>query len=79
MNDNPTSPSPSKVYPLKMDCNVYLALQTLCKAKGITVKEGLRSAISLLIADNMNLLVEEMQDHVLSSKENALSTKEERA
>lgn len=63
MNDNPTSPSPSpsKVYPLKMNCTVYLALQTLCKAKGITLKEGLRTAISLLIADNMNLLVNELQ------------------
>tara|TARA_R110002110_G_scaffold276539_1_gene491886 strand:+ start:838 stop:1077 length:240 start_codon:yes stop_codon:yes gene_type:complete len=79
MNDNPTSPSTSKVYPLKMDSNIYLALQTLCKAKGITLKEGLRSAISLFIADNMNLLVSEIQPLADPINENAPSTEEERA
>jgi len=78
MNDNQSN-SQSKVYPLKMDCNVYLALQTLCKAKGITVKEGLRSAISLFIADNMNLLVSEIQPPSDPTNENAPSTEEERA
>ncbi len=59
MPDNQTS---TKVYPLKMDSNVYLALQTLCKAKGITLKEGLRTAIGLLIADNIILLVEDLEE-----------------
>lgn len=59
MPDNQTS---TKVYPLKMDSNVYFALQTLCKAKGITLKEGLRTAIGLLIADNIILLVEDLEE-----------------
>ena len=58
MSDNQNS----KVYPLKMDSNVYLALQKLCKAKGITVKEGLRTAIGLFLADNINLLVHDFEE-----------------
>ena len=51
-----TNQNSAKSYPLKIDSQVYEALVYICKQKGITIKDGLRSAIGLLIADNIYLL-----------------------
>ena len=56
MDKKTTSTEKAKSYPLKIDSQVYEALVYICKQKGITIKDGLRSAIGLLIADNIYLL-----------------------
>ena len=58
----------SKVYPLKLDEQVYKNLKALCSAKGITIKDGLRQAIGLLLADNLTLIE-------LTPKKNTTDTK----
>ena len=54
----------AKSYPLKIDSQVYEALVYICKQKGITIKDGLRSAIGLLIADNIYLLSQKDSENV---------------
>lgn len=49
--------SKTHVYPLAMDPAHYEALKKICKEKGLSVKEGLRSAIKLFLVENMTLLL----------------------
>lgn len=43
-------------YPLNIDNASYEALKTICEIKKISIKDGLRNAISLLIADNLSII-----------------------
>tara|TARA_R110000772_G_scaffold126961_2_gene234034 strand:+ start:120 stop:338 length:219 start_codon:yes stop_codon:yes gene_type:complete len=45
-----------KVYPLSLDPKVYSNLKAIADVKGITIKDALRQAIALLLADNLSML-----------------------
>ena len=53
-----------KVYPLTIDAKAYEALKALAALKNITMKDALRQAIGLFLADNITLFD-------LTPKENA--------
>jgi hypothetical protein len=53
-----------KVYPLTIDEKAYEALKALASLKNITMKDALRQAIGLFLADNITLFD-------LTPKENA--------
>jgi len=65
-----TGASMSKTYPLKLDSQVYDNLKALCAIKGITIKDGLRQAIALLLADNLTLIEVTPKENATEPKSN---------
>lgn len=57
-----------KVYSMKIDETVYNTLKALCSAKGISIKDGLRQAIGLLLADNLTNITIVLQKETTTPK-----------